>query len=226
MFIDQKAKEIAYALFRVASYFRRSYLRTRIEQLAFRLAEQVATEELKLGIKTLTSLSILVELGRQVSEIEKNNAFILLREFGALNAAMRQIAELDSANIGVPALESMFSKQPITVPATNAAITNEDSARPLPGIIQDSAMNQATDARGGQAGNGITATIRQSAILDKIRQSTAKAGQAGGLALKDIIAAFPEVSERTMRYDLQKLCAQGLIERVGNGGPASYYVMK
>ncbi|TSC89703.1 MAG: hypothetical protein G01um10143_193 [Parcubacteria group bacterium Gr01-1014_3] len=219
MSIDQKAKEISYALFRVAVYIRRTYLKERIEQLAFQLAEQVATEDLKAGIRTLTSLSVLVELGKQVYEIEKNNALVLLREFGALNAAIRQIAELDSANTGVPVLESMFSKQPITLPTTNAAIVNEGSARPLPGIMQDSAMNQAN-------GNGITATIRQSAILDKIRQSNARGGQAGNLPLKDIIAAFPEVSERTMRYDLQKLCAQGLIERVGNGGPASYYVIK
>ncbi len=212
MSIDQKAKEISYALFRVAVYIRRTYLKDRIEQLSFQLAEQVAMEDLKAGIRTLTSLSVLVELAKQVYEIEKNNALVLLREFGALNAAIRQIAELDSANAGVPVLESMFSKQPITRPTTNAAITNEDQARPLPGIMVDSAMNQAN-------GNGITATIRQSAILDKIRQS-------GNLPLKDIIAAFPEVSERTMRYDLQKLCVQGLIDRVGNGGPASYYVIK
>lgn len=216
MSIDQKAKEISYALFRVAVYVRRAYLKDRIEQLAFQLSEQVATEDLKAGIKTLTSLSILVELGKQVYEIEKNNALVLLLEFGALNAAMRQIAELDSANAGIPVLESMFSKQPISLTTANAAITNEDSARPLPGIMRDSAINQAN---GNGSGNGITATIRQSAILDKIRQSN-------NLPLKDIIAAFPEVSERTMRYDLQKLCAQGLIDRVGNGGPASYYVIK
>ena len=215
MSIDQKAKEIAYALFRIAVYIRRAYLKDRIEQLAFQLAEQVATEDLKSGIKTLTSLSVLVELAKQVYEIEKNNALVLLREFGALNAAIRQIAELDSANAGVPVLESMFSRQPITIPANNPARL-DDQATTLPGISQSQAMNPAN---GNGSGNGITATIRQSAILEKIRQSR-------NLPLKDIIAAFPEVSERTMRYDLQKLCAQGLIERVGNGGPASYYVIK
>ena len=73
----------------------------------------------------------------------------------------------------------------------------------------------------GTNGNGMNSTIRQSAILEKIRQSGNKQSQ-----LKDIIAAFPDISERTMRYDLQKLCFQGLIERIGNGGPGSYYLAK
>ncbi|MBI4093292.1 MAG: DeoR family transcriptional regulator [Candidatus Kerfeldbacteria bacterium] len=44
--------------------------------------------------------------------------------------------------------------------------------------------------------------------------------------MKDLIAEFPDVSERTIRYDLQRLLQHGSVERVGNGGPASYYVIK
>jgi len=65
-------------------------------------------------------------------------------------------------------------------------------------------------------GNGINAAMRQTNIADFIRQC-------GNAAMKDIIVAFPDVSERTLRYDLQKLCDQDLIERAGNGGPSSYY---
>ena len=60
---------------------------------------------------------------------------------------------------------------------------------------------------------------RQSAILERIRQNSS-------CRLKDIQEFLPETSERTLRYDVQNLIEQGLIERVGNGGPATYYKTK
>ena len=32
-----------------------------------------------------------------------------------------------------------------------------------------------------------------------------------------------DVSERTLRYDLQRLTAEGILERVGASGPSTYY---
>lgn len=77
-------------------------------------------------------------------------------------------------------------------------------------------MNEASGQSGNE--NGIGIAIRQSAIINKIRS-----GNDDGCRLKDLTAEFPDVSERTLRYDLSKLCEQGIIERVGNGGPASHY---
>jgi len=34
---------------------------------------------------------------------------------------------------------------------------------------------------------------------------------------------LPNISERTIRYDLQTLLEQGLVERVGNAGPSVFY---
>ncbi len=64
--------------------------------------------------------------------------------------------------------------------------------------------------------SSLGATIRQSAILEKIR--------AGSSQIKDLMVSFPDVSERTLRYDLHKLHNQGLINRVGNGPNTSYTV--
>lgn len=72
--------------------------------------------------------------------------------------------------------------------------------------------------RHGRGGSVINAAIRQSAIISKV-----KSGNGDGIKLKEITSEFPDVSERTLRYDLQRLCSQGVIERVGNGGPASHY---
>lgn len=90
------------------------------------------------------------------------------------------------------------------------------------------------------------AEIRQSAIAQRIRQfgnlpsnevglssgqvglparlaGFGEAGRQAGCRMKDIIEAFPNVSERTLRYDLERLAEQGIVERVGQSGPATSY---
>ena len=78
--------------------------------------------------------------------------------------------------------------------------------------------SDADTQQNSNGGNGINSTIRQSAIIEKIRQS-------GNAAMKDLITLFPDISERTLRYDIQRLCNQGMVKRIGNGGPASYYIL-
>ena len=195
MFVNQKAQEISYAVVRVAAYIRRQELRQRLERLSLQLLEEVAGGSLELGIKTCSSLESLINLGKAIYEVEPINAKVILGELASLNEAMRQIAGLEQ----LPNLDSVFSKPPAVF-----------------GEVQNS-----QESGNGNGSNGINASIRQSAILEKIRQSENRQAP-----LKDIIAAFPDISERTMRYDLQKLCLQGLLERMGNGGPGSYYVLR
>lgn len=60
---------------------------------------------------------------------------------------------------------------------------------------------------------------RQNEIADKIRQL-------GSCRMKDVQEAFPNISERTLRYDLVKLTERGVLERLGNGGPNTFYRVK
>ena len=215
MFVNQKSQEISYALVRIAPHIRRQELRHRIERLAFQLLEEVASENFELALKVVASLESLINLGKVIYEVEPINAKIIIGELKSLDSAIRPMIGLDSPDgEEVPDLGKIFSKVPTVVldknqfgnPANNTAMASEE-------IVNET--------NGNSNGNGLASAIRQSAILDKIRQSANRQSQ-----LKEIIAAFPEVSERTMRYDLQKLCNQSLIERVGNGGPGSYYALK
>ncbi len=199
MFVNQKAQEISHALIRVAAYIRRSELKQRIEKLSFQLIEDTASMDLSAINKTVLSLDSLINVGRSIFEIEPTNASILIRELNSLNSAMKQIAELPQ---GVPNLESLFSRLPVY-----SSQQTEEHSYPSDENNQNRQYNNPA--------------MRQSAIVERMRQSANRQ-----LQLKDIIAEFPDISERTMRYDLQKLCNQGIIERVGNGGPGSYYVMK
>ena len=57
---------------------------------------------------------------------------------------------------------------------------------------------------------------RQSAILEFIRQLP------NGCRMRDLTGRFPEVSERTIRNDLQALLGERLIERAGKGPFSSF----
>jgi len=62
-------------------------------------------------------------------------------------------------------------------------------------------------------------TIRQNLIFERIRQS-------GKANVKELSGQFPGVSERTLRYDLQRLCDQGMVEKIGSSGPGTSYSLK
>lgn len=70
-----------------------------------------------------------------------------------------------------------------------------------------------------EVGNIFKSGNRQTAILDRVRQF-------GSCRIKDLCQLFPSCSERTLRYDLQSLIEQNLIERIGVVGPAVYYRSK
>lgn len=44
--------------------------------------------------------------------------------------------------------------------------------------------------------------------------------------IKDALQTMPGISERTVRYDVQRLVDKGVIERVGTGGPNSFFRLK
>lgn len=61
-----------------------------------------------------------------------------------------------------------------------------------------------------------TISVRQTAIMRHVREID-------HCRLRNILELMPNVSERTIRNDLQGLIERGLIRRVGGGGPNSYF---
>lgn len=242
-FIKEKAREISYALVRVVFYIKRLELRDRIEGLAFELLDDAAKVSVENNNQTITSalsaiasLDILIRFAHSIYEIEPVNATILVRELNNLNSAIRQFGKLDEQ---LPNLESLFSHSSVNNPVaaainlggqfnTNenlfADTTNGTSSDVYKTAVSDSGTavaesNSFLESKSSQNNNqALNIAMRQASIVDKI-----KSGNGAGMRLKDILAAFQNVSERTIRYDLQGLCGKKVIERVGNGGPATYY---
>ncbi len=238
-FIKQKAREISYSLIRICFYIKRADLRSSIERLSFELLENSARlsvdnnqDNLNKALASISVLDSLVRLGHSIYEIEPVNATILVRELDGLNSAIRQFGNHPYGEEQLPDIESFFSKVPVV--AQSQAQNPDQGQQALDGGNRVNPMDFSLDVQPAkfsfldegvknddnvtmESGNSaINVAIRQSAIISKIKESN-------GRRLKDLVAEFPDVSERTLRYDLQRLCGQGIIERVGNGGPASYY---
>lgn len=223
----QKAYEVSYATFRVAALVRRPDLKERLERQAAAVLEKAASGELDIH-DHLEALRALIMLAEGVGEIRYVNAKVLLRELGKLELMAKERA---AAEGGVKEeefdIEKMFST-PADKAEVESAIRqvqkrNEAERQVEPAKAYNSANNSASNSasetrqsgNAGENGNG-NGEARASVIYSRV--------QRGNASIKDLIAEFGNgVSERTLRYDLQRLVEQGKIERVGSGGPGTYY---
>ncbi|MDP3999648.1 MAG: DeoR family transcriptional regulator [bacterium] len=244
--LKQKAREICYALVKVSFYVKRPELKHRLERSAFELLENMACASIDITdkgmvqavFKNIAALDSLVRVGHSLYEVEPVNATILIKELNTFHSAIRQFGNVDQE---LPKLESLFTAMPSQQPLPVASLMKSESwngVSSLPMALPDETFeikegsngyhengNASTtlsvNGNGNGNGNGVNMAIRQSAIMDRI-----KSGNGIGCRLKDLITEFPHVSERTLRYDLQRLAEQGVVERIGNGGPATYYQLK
>ncbi len=156
-------------------------------------------------------------------------------DFANYELANTKLSEINNAAIGIrqSAMPMRDSEQFGNGVEELGNSANSDSAMNNPAI--DSNPDVAVGASQSRVFDKpdigtviIGSTIRQNAILDKIKAMSEKdsSGYMTGCRMKDLMATFPEVSERTLRYDLQKLLGRGVVERMGNGGPSSGYVIK
>jgi hypothetical protein len=221
--INQKSQELCFALLRVAAHIRRFELRRTIERLSYHLLENISYQNPEMALSTIDALRNFVVLGKNIYEIEINNARILDRELEQLANAFRQSTGLSA----LPDLESFFTKSILVRKAheKKTTIAPRIAPRETPSevIVSESEVEEAISQikkSGNQESGNEDSLIRQNKIEELLRSSASNR-----LALKDFIAAFPEVSERTIRNDLRRLFERGRITRQGSGGPANYYTL-
>lgn len=201
-FILTKSYEIAYALFRLAATIKEADFAEKLRTAAGDLLQAVAAEDYGVAGKAAQVVECLVKFGGDVNVIGTANADITLREIYALDAAIaerKNAAKTEEVNVA-----EIFSK-PQSGKNNNSG--NEHSGN-------NPAMDSPATIHSNEP--AIEPTIRQSAILEHIRQS-------GNCRIKEIQEFLPDTSERTIRYDLQALVERNLVERVGSGGPAVFY---
>lgn len=241
-FCKRKAFEVSYALSRVAEAASAPDLKSALERSAARLLESVAYKQYVDAEAAVGACHLFVHLGHALGTIGSANAQTLFEELELLNSAIAEsknegsIAELNLQEV----FTSKFvkneerSKTGKYREETDVAPDVADSARILQNTagsairhLADSASHSEDSKRiaeplifsekaRDESESDLPNLIRQSAMLEKVYEN-------GSCKFKDIQEAFPAVSERTIRYDLQKLCEHGLIEKIGSTGPATFY---
>lgn len=191
------AHQISFAVFRVAKLVRNKKLRTELENCAVDLVKE-------LSVESLETLNRIVGLAESVGEMNKINSSVLQRELGNL----RQLI-----------LAQDYESTP-----ENEAVYLGD----IFGRIQKKRGNHSANPEGeykeiervrSKNGDNKNAEERQTAIKEFIRQFP------GDCRMKDLSAEFTEVSERTLRNDIQALIEERLVDRMGGrSGPSSYFV--
>ena len=201
-FLPKKAYEISYALFRVASVSKKRSFAEHIERQALSFLASVVREDYTVVREAAKAMEYLLSLGENLGIVNAGNAQTIIAEITQFNAA---IAELGNQAIADAIdLSNVFSEKP------QESVPQKESQNMYNGQIESDTNAAPTALKSG---------MRQSAILERIRQY-------GNCHLKEIQEGFPDTSERTVRYDLQSLLERGLVERIGNGGPATFYRAK
>jgi hypothetical protein len=209
-FILTKAYEVAYALFRLAAQMREMDFAESLRASGTAMLSAAAAEDYAAAARSLRVAECLVKFGGDVGLIGTPNVDVLTREIFALDAAIAErktVAKTDEVNVA-----EIFSKPEAAEHLPDVARVEEPAMEPAPMRMEEFRPQPQSQPR--QPSND--SAIRQSVILARIRQS-------GNCRLKDIQDVLPNISERTIRYDLQTLVEQNLVERIGNAGPLVFY---
>jgi hypothetical protein len=215
-FVFTKSYEIAYALFRIAGTMKEKDFPERLRSLGAALLEATAGQDYGDARKALQGIECFVKFAGDVGLMGPANTDTLLREVYVLDAAV--IERMNAAKSTSVDLSEIFSQ---VIPAVDdyPATSAPSEASSVAVGVADAVPNGREPAihfSDSEPSPSIKAEIRQSAILEKIRQS-------GNCRIKDLQDILPASSERTIRYDLQSLLERNLIERIGNGGPSVSY---
>lgn len=219
----RKAFEISYALFRIAAVSPNKGFSQYLEHYALELLDAAVSGNYHKAEKTSAAVDYFIRLGAsvgllsfqnsQILGIETKNFLRLLHE--SMNTAKEDGVSLEGSFSDIAGKEEGSDIVGFKHEDQNAA--KYPAMQDKPDVI--AGFSDAYPVHSHNNGNGQSenaAEIRQKEILEKIRQNN-------NCRLKDLQESFPDISERTLRYDIQRLIEQKEVERVGSGGPGTFY---
>lgn len=233
-FFEKKAYEIAYAAVRISSIIKVQSFSERLLDQAFSLLDLSVRGKYADCGDFASAMSYLFRLGSDSGIIHPANAQTMIAELGQFSSAIAEYESISRQPLPV-SIEGSFSKMPV-VASDKPEIQPEESGSSVKlDEIQNedySSVESPMEAR--EAFRGFEPAFpvperskesresRHSAILEIIRQIGKTPGRQDGCRVKEIEELLHGASERTIRYDLQNLVEQGLVERIGSGGSTHY----
>lgn len=239
----KKSYEIAYALCRLSAAIHELPFAESLMGYAIALLNGAIRRDKDEVQQTLLGIDYFLNLGLGLGYLSQRNTDLLSQEMNKLQASLESLSndigfnDIELADIftqeAISELESVSNKSGQSQSPNNpqwrgfSEVTKSESGNMKSGnpaiaeseYLPKGSIEEVLENRKGQSGetNGSSISIenRQSAILERIRQS-------GNCRIRDLQEAFPDYSERTLRYDVESLIAKNVVERVG-AGSATFY---
>ena len=235
--IDKKTYEIAYALSRMAEKTGEP-LGGILSNKGLQLLAAVVESDVLSASRLISALGYFIKLGSGLGRMTQGNADLLIGQLNLLTDMLNEgidtatplaaglvqdvdLADIFSGNSDVssvpihPAIKKDAPEKLSSSVAGHPAIQNhKKEIKEITEVFEKKAAIEDGDGESSFAPL-ISSEIRQSEILDLVRQS-------GNCRMKDLQDMFPRCSERTLRYDIETLIGRRLIERVGAGSATSY----
>lgn len=212
--INQHAHDISHAVFRVATLIHNRKLRIELENSAIDFLanfEEALHPNSKHTATVFDKLERMISLAESTKEMKEINAQVLKRELNKLLDNLKTIATTPKTTLNdITLTDDDFIK------STND--TSDDYENNEAENMED-IINEPTETENKIDYSKILnteLTARQYSILYKIREIQT-------CRLRDLMASFPDISERTIRNEINELINHGLVQRIGNGGPNSYF---
>lgn len=243
--IEKKAYEIAYGLFRLSGNLNGKSLAAYMENHALSLFDSAIYGNQDAASRESKIIEYYLRLGGDIGILHQDNVAVMIAEIGKLNSAIAELPKgkvlPEFVKLSVSKMEPFEHTQGRPKPLADIQKAKEIPPEVINKEIEVIANGEETDLStgSGQAPlaslraeesepvtnkpQNVVAEMRQSAIMKIIRQAGNPADGRAGCRMRDIIEALPNVSERTIRYDLERLSERGLVERIGQGGPSTAY---
>ena len=224
-----EVSNLSYVLFRIAESIENDYLRDRIKKRAIDLIESSALRGSEEFLNHCSVLRQLVVLSNKLNYVSEKNKDVIISKIYDFEYVL--IPEERGSSFDIDSVFSSYSdSEPDVVDddfdideeeevfdddvdkaeedssAKNSSAKKEDV---LPDI-DDSEEDFSSDKKQSKA------DIRREMVFEKVKKE-------GICFLRDLMTAFPDYSERTLRYDLENLIEEGKIEKIGNSGPGTFY---
>ena len=221
--IEKRGYEIVYSLFRISANLNRQPLGGYLENHALSLFDSAVYLNKESAIAESKIIEYYLRLGGDLGLIHSENAEVLIREIAGLNSAIAELGvrrnKLEPLKLPIAEFGNVEIKMTSDIQkkeVSSETVNKEIEA--ISNIEEDILPIEMPEEKTGSP-ESANSLVRQSAILDKIRQFK-------NCRTKELQELFPDISTRTLRYDLEKLMEKGLVERLGQSGPATSYVVR
>lgn len=189
---------VAYLLCRIASK-KRGHFADFLEFHGISLLNAGYDEDEKVLEVLIHKIEIGVRLFGAVGSISAEDSEVLLNELSELHTLCKEIQQNDGA--------SSLKNELVRAREIINNLNHQNTQRVSVGGVLPSEERVESSSH---------IKNRQSAMIEAIKRM-------GSCKMRDFQELLKETSERTIRYDLQNLISKGAIERIGNGGPATFY---